>query len=74
MNNEMSTIEAEISESRKDPEITCSQDESEARLALCKPCENFFMDIDNQTKCAGCGCNISMMITMKFKECPLEKW
>lgn len=74
MNGEMSTIPAVIDEVKKDPEITCTSEESEARLAKCKPCENFFIDTDQQTKCKGCGCNISILITLKFKQCPLEKW
>lgn len=74
MINEMNPTPAVIDEIRSDPEIACTTSESESRLALCKPCENFFIDTDNHTKCQGCGCNISMMITLKFKQCPLEKW
>ena len=74
MINEMSPIPAIIEEIKKDPEIACTAEESESRLAACKPCENFFMDVDNHTKCKGCGCNISILISLKFKECPLEKW
>lgn len=73
-NDEMSVIPALIEEIVRDPEVVCTDEESKARLAECKPCENFFIDSDRHTKCKGCGCNISMMITMKFKQCPLEKW
>lgn len=54
--------------------IVCDLAESNNRLNSCKSCENFYIDTDQQTKCKGSGCNISMMITFKFKQCPLEKW
>jgi len=54
--------------------VVCDAAESNSRLEKCKPCENFYIDTDQQTKCKGSGCNISMMITFKFKQCPLEKW
>ena len=54
--------------------INCTPEESQARLEKCKSCVNFYTDEDEHTKCKGCGCNISMMITFKFKECPLNKW
>lgn len=74
MNNEMNPIPAIIEEFKQDPEVVCTFEESDTRLSLCKSCENFFVDHDQHTKCKGCGCNISMMITMKFKNCPLGKW
>ena len=52
----------------------CTPEESQQRLEKCQSCVNFYIDDDTHTKCKGCGCNISMMITFKFKECPLEKW
>ena len=71
---EMSTTPAPIEPEVDDVEVVCTPEESEQRLSMCKPCENFYMDEDQHTKCKGCGCNISMMITFKFKQCPLEKW
>jgi|688.fasta_scaffold649978_2 hypothetical protein len=74
MNIEMNPKPAVVDEIQSDPELVCTIEESESRLALCKPCENFFIDTDNHTKCRGSGCNISLMTTYKFKQCPLEKW
>jgi hypothetical protein len=74
MNIEMNPTPAVIEEIKIDPEVTCTAEESEARLSLCKSCENFFIDVDKHTKCRSSGCNISLMITYRFKECPLEKW
>jgi hypothetical protein len=54
--------------------IVCDEAESNSRFLKCKPCENFYIDSDQHTKCKGSGCNISMMITFKFKQCPMEKW
>lgn len=74
MINQMNPIPAIIEEIKSDPEIACSTQESESRLSSCKSCENFFIDVDNHTKCKGCSCNISILISLKIKECPLEKW
>lgn len=55
--------------------IVCRQEELQIRLNKCKECINFYTDeIDQQTKCRESGYNISLMITMKDKECPLGKW
>jgi hypothetical protein len=53
--------------------MTCTTEESEARLLLCKSCINFSFD-NNVTICNATNCNISLMTTFKFKQCPLEKW
>jgi len=54
--------------------IECTSAEKTARLELCKSCVNFATDEDNHTICSGTGCNISLMTTYTFKQCPLEKW
>jgi len=54
--------------------VFCNEDESRSRLSVCNSCENFHIDTDAQTKCKACGCNISMLISFKDKNCPLEKW
>ena len=71
---DMDPTPAPIEEVVDDIVVTCTEEESQIRLSLCKSCENFHMDADQHTKCLGCNCNISMMITFKFKECPLGKW
>lgn len=72
--NEMSPTPAPIEPEVDNIVVNCTPEESEERLNKCHSCENFFIDEDTHTKCKGCNCNISMMITFKFKECPLEKW
>lgn len=70
----MDTTPAPLEPEVDDIVITCTPEESQSRLSLCKPCENFYIDDEQHTKCKGCDCNISMMITFKFKECPLGRW
>jgi hypothetical protein len=61
-----------------DSELYCSPEEQHARQTQCKTCEKFKVETSEfgipVTKCSASGCDISMMITFKFKECPLEKW
>ena len=54
--------------------VQCTTEESQLRFEICKPCENFFIDEDQHTKCRGCGCNISMLVTYKNKVCPKGNW
>jgi hypothetical protein len=56
-----------------DSGVECSPEQKIARLDLCKQCVNFVFK-DNHTICSGTGCNISLMTTYNFKQCPLEKW
>jgi len=55
-------------------EITCSAEESLTRHSYCKECDNFTINSDNHTICSASGCNISMMITFRFKQCPKGYW
>lgn len=57
-----------------DPGIECSSEQKLARLELCKSCVNFSFDTTGHTICSGTGCNISLMTTYNFKQCPMEKW
>lgn len=58
-----------------DDDLYCTPEQADARLSVCKTCEKFEIPTNPSiTKCAASGCNISMMISFKFKECPLEKW
>lgn len=61
-----------INKPPKDDIIECDESQKASRLETCKNCEKF--TIDEVTKCSECGCNISLMITYTFKECPLGKW
>jgi hypothetical protein len=53
--------------------VECSIEEKTTRLNLCKSCVNFTFE-DEHTVCSSTGCNISLMTTYSFKQCPLEKW
>lgn len=57
-----------------DAGIECNSETRLTRLNLCKNCKNFTIRADNNTVCSETGCNISLMITYNFKQCPLEKW
>lgn len=70
----MNPTPAQIVEAPLGAPTLCSPEESQSRLDLCVPCENFFIDEDQHTKCQGCGCNISILTTIKDKSCPLGKW
>jgi hypothetical protein len=72
--NEMSLIPAEVLEDKPEIIITCTQEESAQRVTECSKCVNFIFDENQNTKCSSSGCNISLMTTFKFKQCPLEKW
>ena len=72
--NNMDPTPAPIEQVELSSDILCSSEESQLRLSHCKSCENFFIDTDNHTKCRGSGCNISLMITYRFKQCPVGKW
>ena len=52
--------------------IECTEEERLQRLDVCNSCDKFL--IEEVTKCAECSCNISLLTTFKFKECPLGKW
>lgn len=56
-----------------DPGVECTSEESAVRRSICVTCEKFSIN-NGHTICSETGCNISLMVTFKFKECPLEKW
>lgn len=74
MTTEMNSTPAPREEVELSPENYCTIEESKTRLSTCISCENFYTDEDQHTKCRGCGCNVSMLITIKDKTCPSEKW
>lgn len=47
--------------------------EHDHRIEVCKTCENFTID-DGYTKCLGCNCLLSLLVTYKNQTCPLGKW
>lgn len=47
---------------------------TEYRLSFCIPCEKNGKNTDNVPTCLECGCNLSMLTTLSFKSCPLNKW
>lgn len=55
-----------------DIEILVTPEETQRRLSFCIPCENHILDVI--PKCKVCDCSISMLSTLIFKNCPIEKW
>jgi len=52
--------------------LLVSQDVTHSRLEHCMSCENNILDVI--PKCNQCDCSISMLTTLSFKTCPVEKW
>jgi hypothetical protein len=71
---EMNPVPAELQNDEPVIVVNCTIEESEERVAECSKCVNFIFDENGITKCSASGCNISLMTTFKFKQCPLEKW
>lgn len=59
---------------KDDTPVTCTPEEAEVRVVQCIPCDNFFIDTDEHSKCRGTGCNISFMTTLNYKSCPKGNW
>jgi hypothetical protein len=73
MNDKFIVPEAMPELPKVDLGVECSPEQTANRLSICKNCENFnFNEI--HTICKSTGCNISLMTTFSFKQCPLEKW
>lgn len=64
------SLNVQISQPVED--ISCSEEETSQRLSFCKVCEH--MKINQFTECELSGCQISLMTTIKFKECPKGNW
>ena len=55
-------------------DIIVAAEVTEYRLKFCNPCEKNGMNEVNVPTCLECGCNLSMLTTLSFKSCPLNKW
>ena len=53
-------------------DLNCTKEEQEKRISFCVQCE--FNVLDVMPQCSQCNCSISMLTTMNFKSCPIEKW
>lgn len=53
-------------------DVICSKEETERRVSFCMICESNILDVI--PKCQECNCSISMVTTISFKTCPLDKW
>ena len=58
----------------EDIQIECNDEEKITRLTHCKNCKYFLIESETITKCTECNCNISLLITYKFKSCPKDYW
>lgn len=54
---------------RTDPPIT--QEQVDARMAICLGCED--ISADNKS-CTKCGCNLANKCSFKSSSCPVGKW
>jgi len=52
--------------------LICTEEETSRRLSFCMQCENNVLDV--VPKCNQCNCSLSMVTTLSFKTCPVEKW
>ncbi len=50
-----------------------SEEESQLRIEICKQCDSFVVD-PPITRCAECGCSISLLISQADQVCPKGKW
>ena len=49
-----------------------TKEETEKRISFCIECEHNILDAI--PKCNQCDCSISLLTTLSFKSCPIEKW
>lgn len=54
--------------------LTVSAEETAHRLSFCNSCEHNGRNEDDVPTCLSCGCNLSMLTTLSFKSCPINKW
>jgi hypothetical protein len=52
--------------------LLVTADVTHSRLKYCLTCENNVLDVI--PKCNQCDCSISLLTTLSFKTCPVEKW
>jgi hypothetical protein len=55
-------------------DLIVSTEETQRRLSFCINCEHLGHNESNVPICLECGCNMSMLTTMSFKSCPINKW
>jgi len=52
--------------------LFCSKDIAEARLGICRECDNFGKQVPKF--CAVCSCFMPAKVMLRGFACPLEKW
>ncbi len=50
---------------------TVSEEDANARLAICKTCEHFDPEPE---RCRQCGCAMALKAYLKAEKCPVGKW
>lgn len=55
-------------------DLIVSSAETARRLSYCNGCEHNGLNDYSVPTCLKCGCNMSMLTTMSFKSCPINKW
>lgn len=70
--------EATVQEAPQPVELThdliVPKEETDRRLSFCIGCEHNGHNEMNIPTCLSCGCNLSMLTTLSFKSCPINKW
>jgi len=54
--------------------LIVSPEETSRRLSFCNGCEHNGRNEEDIPTCVACGCNLSMLTTLSFKSCPVNKW
>lgn len=49
----------------------CSQEEEDARMAICKKCQFY---IPEKNRCQKCGCFLTLKLKLKAVSCPIRLW
>jgi|Laugrespbdmm15sd_2_1035082.scaffolds.fasta_scaffold247162_1 hypothetical protein len=55
-------------------DLIISKEQTDYRLSFCISCEHNGLNEFNVPTCLECGCNLSMLTTLSFKSCPINKW
>lgn len=55
-------------------DLIISKEQTDYRLSFCTSCEHNGLNEFKVPTCLECGCNLSMLTTLSFKSCPINKW
>lgn len=58
----------------KGEEIVVTAEEKEKRLAICKGCPHYLVDITGQPRCNECKCFMNLKAALNKAKCPIGRW